>query len=146
MNTVLEAQPPVRLVLYIEENKSCFELVEELLARRNDVRLMHCRSGIEGLAMAVLHMPAVIMLDLHLRDITSMDALCQLQSNPLTTNIPVMGLSSNASPKQITNGLDSGFFRYVPKPFQFSEFLGALESCLSSASSQTYLKGDKSRP
>ena len=75
MQTVLEVQPLVRLVLYIEDNISNIESVQELLSRRRDVALMYSRTGLDGIAMAVAHKPAVILLDLHLRDITGVDAL-----------------------------------------------------------------------
>ena len=45
MQTVLEAQPLVRHVLYIEDNVSNIELVQELLSRRSDLALIYSRTG-----------------------------------------------------------------------------------------------------
>ena len=139
MQTVLEAQPLVRHVLYIEGNMSNIELVQELLSRRSDLALIYSRTGLVGIAMAVAYKPAVIILDLHLGDIKGVDALHHLRSNPETSNIPVMALSSNPPPKQVADGLEAGFCEVVPKPFQFADFLSALESCLRCSPSSVVL-------
>lgn len=124
---------PMRLVLYIEDNLSNIALVEELLSRREGLQLMSSRTGLDGVAMATAHSPEVILMDINLPDISGMDALLCLRKNADTANIPVMALSSNAFPKQIEEGLEAGFFRYLTKPFKFAEFEAALDACLECA-------------
>jgi CheY-like chemotaxis protein len=53
-----------------------------------------------------------------------------LQADPVTTHIPVVALSANAMPKDIENGLQAGFYRYVTKPIRVDEFLNSLDEAL----------------
>lgn len=133
MLTTTGASLPQRLVLYIEDNLANIALVEELLSRREDLKLLSSRTGTEGLELAIARRPDVILMDIHLPDISGLDALKCLHFNTETADIPVMALSSNAYPKQIQQGLEAGFFRYLTKPFRFTEFTDALDACLDFA-------------
>ena len=55
-------------------------------------------SGQLGADLALLHRPTMILLDLHLPDLSGEDVLIRLQSDPATAAIPVVVLSADASP------------------------------------------------
>jgi CheY-like chemotaxis protein len=93
-------------------------LVETLVARRGDWKLLTTLNGRQGIEMASLHKPDVILTDINLPDISGLAALKILRENPATADIPVIALSSNAYPPQIEEGLEAGFFRYLTKPFR----------------------------
>jgi hypothetical protein len=44
--------PSARTLLYVEDNPANLMLVEDLIARRSDIRLLSARDGISGIAMA----------------------------------------------------------------------------------------------
>ena len=60
------ARPVPPTVLYVEDNLSNFKLVEKLLKRRGEVRLLTAMEGALGLQLARQHRPDLILLDLHL--------------------------------------------------------------------------------
>jgi len=45
----------------------------------------------------------------------------------------VIALSANAMPRDISKGLDAGFFRYLTKPIKVDEFLETLDVALAFA-------------
>ncbi|MGY6520662.1 MAG: PAS domain S-box protein [Mongoliitalea sp.] len=111
-------------VVYIEDNLSNVELVKEILEiSLPDVELIHSKFGQEAEALAILHQPKVILLDLDLPDINGAEVLSQLLANPKIKNIPVMIVSADAMPDQVKNLLDSGAKDYVVKPLQVKEFV-----------------------
>jgi len=45
----------------------------------------------------------------------------------------VLAISANAMPRDIQQGLEAGFFRYLTKPIKFNEFMQALDMALELA-------------
>ena len=124
---------PVRTVLYVEDNPANLLLVERLLARRSDLRLLTAVNGTLGLDLARAHRPQVILMDINLPDISGIDALLLLRKDPTTAHIPVVAVSANAMQHDIERGLRAGFFRYLTKPLNVLEFMDTLNAALESA-------------
>jgi PAS domain S-box-containing protein len=124
----------VRTLLYVEDNRANMELVEQLIARRPDLRLFGAADALSGIALARLHLPDVILMDINLPGINGMQALGMLREDPTTRHIPVLALSANAMLRDIEKGLAAGFFRYLTKPIRVSEFMAALDEGLSKKS------------
>ncbi len=114
-------------LLYVEDNPANLMLVEDLVARRGDIRLLSARDGQSGIEMARALRPDVILMDINLPGISGLQALKILADDPLTTAIPVVALSANAVPRDIQRGLDAGFFRYLTKPIKVNEFMNTLD-------------------
>jgi CheY-like chemotaxis protein len=105
-------------------------LVELLIARRSDLKLLAATDGYLGIEMARSHQPDVILMDINLPGISGYGALEILRKDPATCHIPVMALSANAVPGDIQHGLDAGFLRYLTKPIKVNEFMDALDVAL----------------
>ena len=114
-------------LLCVEDNPANLMLVECLLERRPDIRLLSARDGRRGVEMARACMPDVILMDINLPGISGITALHILAEDPATARIPVIALSANAMPRDIEKGLESGFFRYLTKPIKVGEFMDTLD-------------------
>ncbi len=115
-----------RTLLYVEDNPANLRLVEELIARRPDLRLLSAADGNLGIELAREFMPEVILMDINLPGISGIDAMKILRTNPATAHIPIVAISANAIPSDIKKGLEAGFFRYLTKPIVVNEFMDAL--------------------
>jgi len=124
---------PVRTLLYVEDNPANLKLIEQLIARRPDIRLLSARDGDEGIRLARANLPDVILMDINLPGIGGLEALKILREDPGTAHIPVVALSANAMPRDIERGLEAGFFRYLTKPIRVNEFMETLEVALQFA-------------
>lgn len=120
-------------LLYVEDNPANLALVEQLIARRGDVRLLTAIDGYQGVEMARAHVPDVILMDINLPGMSGFGALRMLREDALTAHIPVVALSANAVPRDIAKGLEAGFFRYLTKPIRVREFMDALDLALKHA-------------
>jgi CheY-like chemotaxis protein len=87
--------------------------------------------GSVGLDLARHHEPDLILLDLHLPDITGQEVLTRLQQSAVTRDIPVIVISADATPVQIKRLLDAGATSYLTKPLDVTEFLRALDETLA---------------
>jgi signal transduction histidine kinase len=121
-----EASP--RNVLLIEDNISNRNLVEAIFSSQPGVTLLAAMQGSVGLDLARQHQPDLILLDLHLPDMTGWNALQHLQADPATVNIPVVVLSADATPSQIERLMAAGARAYLTKPLNVKEFLSVLNS------------------
>ncbi|PYI91427.1 MAG: hypothetical protein DME97_14175 [Verrucomicrobia bacterium] len=131
-----EASPAVVVtplcdVLYIEDDPVNFTLVERILEFRPALKLMHARSGEEGLELAQAHQPKLVLLDLNLPDMHGSEVLRQLQREPATANVPVVVLSADATPSQIERLLTAGARNYLTKPFDIDPFLTVVDEMVA---------------
>jgi PAS domain S-box-containing protein len=117
-------------VLSIEDNASNFRLIEAIMAHRPEIKLEGVTQGIIGLELASQHHYDLILLDLHLPDITGYEVLCRLRESPETQHIPIIVISADATPPQIKRLLEAGANFSLTKPLDVKNFLQVLEEAL----------------
>ncbi|WP_295433089.1 ATP-binding protein [uncultured Thiodictyon sp.] len=117
----------LRTLLCVEDNPANLMLVQRLLERRPDIRLLSARDGRHGVELARAFLPEVILMDINLPGISGITALHILAEDPATARIPVIALSANAMPHDIEKGKQAGFFHYLTKPIKVGEFMDTLD-------------------
>jgi PAS domain S-box-containing protein len=122
-----------RTLLYVEDNPANLQLVEQIIARRPDLRLLSARTGPLGIELAHDARPDVILMDINLPGMSGIKAMQILRADSATAHIPIVALSANAIPRDIERGLEAGFFRYLTKPIRVTEFLETLDVALEFA-------------
>jgi PAS domain S-box-containing protein len=128
-------------MLYVEDNPANLALVEQLIARRGDLKLLTAIDAPLGIELARAYLPDVILMDINLPGISGYGALKLLRDDPATAHIPVLALSANAMPRDIEKGLEAGFFRYLTKPIRVHEFMNAVDvALLHAANHQTTMQ------
>jgi CheY-like chemotaxis protein len=129
----LKHDPLRRTLLYVEDNPANLKLIEQLIARRPDIRLLSAQDGHLGIQLARANQPEMILMDINLPGISGIEALRILRDDPSTARIPVVALSANAMPRDIEKGLQAGFFRYLTKPIKVNEFMQTLDAVMEFA-------------
>lgn len=124
---------PHRTILYVEDNPANLELVEQLIARRPDLRLLSAAEGNLGIEFARVYQPAAILMDINLPGISGLEAMKILHADPATAHIPIIALSANAVPHDIQKALDTGFFDYLTKPIKVKQFMSTLDRALKAS-------------
>jgi CheY-like chemotaxis protein len=128
---------PLRTLLYVEDNPANLMLVEDIMGRRPDIRLISARDGLDGIDRARALCPDLILMDINLPGMSGVEALRLLHKDPLTAHIPVVALSANASPRDMSKGLEAGFVHYLTKPIKVDELLNTLDAAFKSLDLQT---------
>jgi len=115
-------------ILYIEDNISNIELVEQILStQRTNMHLITRLCGKQTVGTAIECMPNLILLDLDLPDMPGNEVLKQLKKNQKTKEIPVVILSANAMQNQIDELMMKGAENYLTKPIDIIEFLKIID-------------------
>jgi PAS domain S-box-containing protein len=117
-------------LLYIEDNTANLKLIERALTFRPDLGLLSAMQGSLGLDLARQHQPDLIMLDLHLPDISGEELLRQLQGDPRTRDIPVIVISADATPGRVQKLLAAGARAYLTKPLDMHRFFVVVDDAL----------------
>ena len=123
----------LRILLYVEDNPANLMLVEQLIARRPDLRLLTAVTGHLGIDLARTSRPEMILMDINLPDISGIEVMKILREDSATAHIPIVALSANAMPRDIEKGLAAGFFRYLTKPIKVNEFMDTVIETLEFA-------------
>jgi CheY-like chemotaxis protein len=114
-------------VLYIEDNPVSFAAVKILLKTQRALKVLQAKCGETGIALAEVHIPKLILLDLNLPDVHGSEVIQRLQNNPATAHIPVVVISADATPSQIERLLVLGARNYLTKPFDVQPFLAVVD-------------------
>jgi signal transduction histidine kinase/ActR/RegA family two-component response regulator len=120
-----------KTVLYVEDNLSNLTLIEHVLKHRPSITLIPAMQGRLALEIARERMPDLILLDLHLPDISGEEVLRKLRFDSQTKAIPVVFLSAEVAPAKRQRLLDAGARAFLSKPLNVAAFLATLENELT---------------
>ena len=113
-------------ILIIDDERQIRKLLEITLQSAN-YHVIEAASGKEGLTMAAMHPPDLILLDLGLPDEDGQNILVRLREWYLS---PVIILSVRDSEEEIIRALDNGANDYLVKPFRTGELLARIRNAL----------------
>jgi hypothetical protein len=117
-------------LLYIEDNLTNLQLMQRIVVRRPGIRLLHAFNGRMGLDLARTGHANLIMLDLHLPDMTGIEVLGQLRADPSTSDVPVYIVSADATAGQVVRMRSAGAAGYLTKPLDVHRVLELLDAVL----------------
>jgi PAS domain S-box-containing protein len=129
----LVPSPPVyhrRLVHYVEDNETNVEVMRGILAQRPQVEMKVSITGLDGLAAIRAQQPDLILLDMHLPDISGMELLRHLKQDAQTGGIPIVVVSADALAPQIAAAFEAGCDHYLTKPINVAELLTVVDDML----------------
>ena len=119
-----------RTLLMVEDNLANLRVVEAMLRRRPGISVLPAMQGGLAIELANRHRPDVIVLDLHLPDLSGREVLHRLQADPRTRDIPVVIASADATPGRVRQLREDGAFEYITKPLDLGHFLAVVDAAL----------------
>lgn len=102
-------------VLYIEDDPGNAALARAVLETRDDMVLLVAPDGTTGLQLTRQHLPCLVLLDLHLPDMTGQRVFAELRDDPRTEHIPIVITSADPTSDRIPHA--DGI---LSKPYQIS--------------------------
>ncbi len=103
-------------ILSIDDDKFIHKVVARTLNPEYDT--LFALTGEEGINLARMHKPDVIITDVEMPGMNGYEVCEKLKSDPATSHIPVLFLSSLDSLQQRLSGFESGADDYLVKPFE----------------------------
>ena len=117
------------LILVVDDDRDNLSLMREAL-RRHGFSVQTTGQGKRALQIAREVHPALILLDLKLRDVDGYQVLRNLKSDPRTRDIPVVIMSGSLTDEELKEqrALALGAVRFLTKPFAIDEFVREISS------------------
>jgi two-component system, cell cycle response regulator DivK len=112
----------------VEDTELNIDLLSQLL--EDDYNLVVARDGEEGLAMAVKHMPNLILMDINLPLIDGYEATRRIRKNDALKSTPIIGLSAHAMSGHEQLAKEAGCNAYLTKPINDDDLFNKLKEYL----------------
>jgi CheY-like chemotaxis protein len=114
-------------ILYVEDNEDNVYMLERRL-KRAGFDVLVARDGAEGVAAALAHRPALILMDLGLPVLDGLAATLQIKAAPATKHIPVIALTANAMTGDREKALAAGCDDFDTKPVDLPRLLEKIQA------------------
>jgi two-component system response regulator RpaA len=116
-------------ILIIEDNPAIVELVKVNLQLQGH-QVLCAYHGTEGYAMALQHVPQLVILDLMMPEVDGYTVCQRLRQQPSTKGLPVLMLTALGDLEAKVKGFEAGADDYLPKPFEMPELLVRVKALL----------------
>lgn len=113
-------------ILVIEDNEYVRENLREILELAN-YTVIALEDGKVGLNFILQELPDLIVCDITMPQLDGLSLLKIVRSNPATTHIPVVMLTSKVAHQDIRKGMNLGADDYITKPYDNTELLEVVE-------------------
>lgn len=136
---VVEEQTPIPIVpqaapddrekvLVVEDSYDMREFIRSTLAKHYNVSV--AKDGVEGLAMAKLHLPDLIVSDLMMPNMDGIELCKSVKSDKQLDHIPMILLTAKSDIASQMEGLKVGADDYIAKPFDMDYLFARIKNLI----------------
>ena len=117
-------------ILLVEDNEINRDMLSRRLERRG-YQVAIALDGEQGMSMAGLEAPDLILMDMSLPVLDGWEAARRLKTAPETRSIPIIALTAHAMVGDREKAIESGCDDYDTKPVEFQRLLEKIETILA---------------
>ena len=126
-----DANPSMRKkVLIVEDNDLNMKLFNDLLVAHG-YGTLQTRDGLEALALARLHHPDLILMDIQLSEVSGLQVTQWIKKDDDLSKIPIIAVTAFAMKGDEEKIRDGGCEAYIAKPISVASFIRTVERFLS---------------
>ena len=117
-------------ILVVEDHEDNRRMLRDLLTNAG-YELIEAVTGTEGVAMAKLHRPDLVLMDIQLPEIDGYEAMRRIKSEPALKAIPIIAVTSFALSGDEAKAFAAGCSAYVTKPYSPRKLLARIREHLA---------------
>jgi len=117
-------------ILLVEDNETNRDMLSRRLERRG-YQVAIALDGEQGVSMAGLEVPDLILMDMSLPVLDGWEAARRLKAAPETQSIPIIALTAHAMVGDREKAIEAGCDDYDTKPVEFQRLLEKIETILA---------------
>jgi len=117
-------------ILLVEDNETNRDMLSRRLERRG-YQVAIALDGEQGVSMAGLEVPDLILMDMSLPVLDGWEAARRLKAAPETQSIPIIALTAHAMVGDREKAIEAGCDDYDTKPVEFQRLLEKIETILT---------------
>jgi len=110
--------------------------VRDLLAF-NGYETIEAINGLDGVRLARERLPALVLMDIQLPDISGIEARERIGTDAATRHIPVIAVTASVMPEDRQRVVDAGFDGYQRKPISMKELMAAVRQTIDQRTGKT---------
>ena len=117
------------LILIVEDDDKSRKLVRDLLTYHG-YETVEAVNGLDGVRLAHERVPALVLMDIQLPDISGIEARERIAADAVSRHIPVIAVTASVMPEDRQRVVDAGFDGYQRKPISMKELLAAVRQMI----------------
>ncbi len=117
----VNSKEDITTVLVVDDNVELCDFVASRLSTY--YRVIQKHNGEDGLLVAKLELPDLIISDVMMPKMNGLEMSQQLKNDQTTNTIPIILLTAKSSKREVVEGLQTGADDYLSKPFDTSELI-----------------------
>ena len=121
--------PPKKRILIVDDSPTAL-VWQLLLLQGESYETLTASDGAEGVRVAVLERPDLILLDVTMPSMDGFAACRALRAAPETKDIPILMVTTNGDMVSTLAGFEAGCNEYITKPLERAEYLTKIRSYL----------------
>lgn len=125
-----ESKPAEELTVMVVDDQDLWRAAFQGNLKKEGLRSVQFGSGPAALKSVLKERPHLILVDTGMTGMTGVELFRVLQSNSVTRDIPVIALSTKASPEEEARLLEMGFFDFVAKPANLVRLMARVKRAL----------------
>jgi len=116
-------------VMIIEDEPDAAEMFAEMM-RVSGFGVFKLSNTAPAVSAIRTEQPDLVILDVMMPDVSGLDVLRVMRSDPALASVPVIVVSAKSLPADIKTGLEAGASLYLTKPVGFLELRKAVDQIL----------------
>ena len=124
-----EETPAPKILMIDDETNS--RRMATLLLEREGYQIQTAPNGAEGLILAKVGRPQVIMLDIMMPEMNGHEVLRRLKADPDTKQIPVIVITARGTERDMAASFRLGAVFHVEKPYETKDLLHKIQMALA---------------
>ena len=123
---VLEHARPNPCVMVVDDSVTVRKVTARLLERQG-MDVLIAKDGVEAVALLQERRPDVMLLDIEMPRMDGFEVARQVRHDDQLADLPIIMISSRTGSKHTDHAEELGVNRFLGKPFQENELLGAID-------------------
>ncbi|MFH1635244.1 MAG: response regulator [Chloroflexota bacterium] len=125
------ANEPKKIVI-VENEPDTAEMFAEMM-RLSSFTVLKSYGGTAAIALISHVKPDAVVLDVMMPDLSGLEVLRFMRSDPSLAHIPVIVVSAKSLPSDIKEGLEAGASIYLTKPVAYQTLTEAVRNTIQAA-------------
>ena len=118
---------PIKTILIVDDSPTERYFLSDLL-RKNGFEIIAADNGVDGVAIAKVEKPDLILMDVVMPGLNGFQATRMLARDPATKGIPVVLCTTKNQDTDRVWGLRQGAIEYLVKPIAAEELLAKIKA------------------
>jgi two-component system cell cycle response regulator DivK len=117
-------------ILIVEDNEKNMKLARDIL-RAKGYAVLEAVNGLDGVKLALEHVPDLVLMDIQLPDINGIEAFTRIRAYEGTAKVPVVAFTASVTVNDRSRIGDAGFDAFITKPINLKQFLDTVQRFLA---------------